>query len=385
MKMRPRGLGQAVVVLIVAAACGAGSPTASSPTSSGPISASSTRTQPASAPAEVLDDTFGFLVKKLYANEPILGEVGWSVRRESDPRPEFPIGIGEPFTIAVSPDGRHVAYWAGNELRVIDVAPDAQPRTLLALPNNESALWIVWSSDGTGLVTGVNGAGVAAADAPPAYTALRVVDVAGGQPREIVRIPNANVVPLAWDRQARLIAAYEPSSSGARSYYLVEEGGTVKRTDAGPGLYLVEASRDAQQVFGRGDPANVLRVWPRASYADGVELRAAGGERILAAGWRPGTTEIGVLFEDRLELWEASGARRSVPLPPLPPTLNSNAWLVFRADGKAVLVGRPLDSPSASGYPDVYAVAVDLASGRSAVVQMGGSLPQPGWSVRVGP
>ena len=147
-----RGPGQALAVLVVATACGAGSPTSTGLTPTATTGASSTRLQPSPAPATVLDDRFGFLVKKLYANEPILGAVGWSVRRESEPRPDFALGIGEPFTIAVSPDGRHVAYWKGNELLVIDVAPDAQPRRLLALTNNEAALRVVWSSDGTGLV-----------------------------------------------------------------------------------------------------------------------------------------------------------------------------------------------------------------------------------------
>src|SRR5207245_4849544 len=163
--------------------------------------------------------------------------------------------------------------------------------------------------------------------------AVRVVDVAAGQPREIIRIANANVVPLAWDRKARLIAAYEPSSSGARSYYVVEEGGTAKRSDAGPGLYVVEASNDSQHVLGLGDPASVLRAWPATSYAAGIELRAVGGERIVAAGRRPGTAEIGVLFQDRLELWDASGGRRTLPLPPRPfppPALKLHAKIRLR-------------------------------------------------------
>jgi hypothetical protein len=210
------------------------------------------------------------------------------------------------------------------------------PRTLIAIPSNESALYIAWSNDGTGIVIGVNGAGGGFADAPPGYTALRVVDVAGSQPREIVRLPNTAVIPLSWDREARLITAYQPSSSGARSYYLIDEGGTVNRSDAGPGIYAVESSNDAQQVFGHGDPDSVLRVWPRASYAAGVELRSTGDERILDAQWRPGTAEIGVLFEDRIELWTASGARRTVALP----TLSSQASASRQRGGSGANRGR---------------------------------------------
>src|SRR3989441_6215161 len=309
MKVRERGSIPVLAALIVVVACG-----------SGPSTVATTSITPSPSLETVFDDRFGFLINRLSVNDPA---IGLRVRLESDPQPVFDLGIGDAWPI-VSPDGRRLAYWSENELRVIEMVRNASPRTLLTTSGRESALYMAWSSDGTGLVVGVNGAqAVPAVDGPPADTALRVVDVAGAQPREIIRIANANVVPLAWDRKARPIAAYEPSSSGARSYYVVEERGTAKRSDAGPGLYVVEASNDSQHVLGLGDPASVLRVWPATSYAAGIELRAVGGEPILAAGWRPGTAEIGVLFQDRLELWDASGgAGRSAPPPhpsPAPP------------------------------------------------------------------
>jgi hypothetical protein len=189
-------------------------------------------------------------------------------------------------------------------------------------------------------------------------------------------------VPLAWDRQAHLIGAYEPSSSGARSYYVIDESGTVKRANAGPGIYIVEASQTGQHVLGRGDPNSVLRVWPRDSYERGVELRAAGDEPIATAAWRPGTTEVGVLFHgDRLELWDASGARRTIALPVAPPSSDRYATLAFRADGKAVVITR---QSGVEGSPVAYAVAVELSSGRSVVFPVAASGPLPGTSVRIG-
>lgn len=283
----------------------------------------------------------------------------------------FVLGIGQVSGI-VSPNGRQLAYWAGAELRVIQIAPNPSPRTMMVVTNPEYALYMAWSSDGTGLAVGVNApVATPAPDGPPAYTALRIVDVATGKAREIARIADANVVPIAWDRGAGLVAAYEPSSSGARGYYLIEEGGKVSRTDAGPGLYTVEASRDGMNVFGHGDPASVVRVWPRATYSSGVELRAAGDESILAVGWRPGTAEVGVLFGDRLELWDVGGARRTLALPVLPNSSYSRNVLIFRADGKAVfLVGTEV-------------VGVDLESGRAAVVPWSGPFPMQGGSVRL--
>jgi len=151
----------------------------------------------------------------------------------------------------------------------------------------------------------------------------------------------------------------------------------------------LRASQDAKQVFGTNmaPPSsgpfyitNLLRVWPAGSYAGGVELRSAGGERILAAEWRPGTSEIGVLFDKRLEFWSASGARRIISLPPLPALepKNPNATLLFRADGKAVLIGRSIDTAS-----NAYVIAVDIATGRTEVVDWPSGLPAPGTSVRI--
>jgi hypothetical protein len=337
--------------LTVAAACGGSSTATTSP-----------------SPA-VFDDHFGVLI-------------GNTVRAESGPQSLFVLGIDKDTGGVVSPDGRRLAYWAGSELRVIDVARDAQYRTLLAIPSDEAALYFAWSNDGTGIVIGVNGGGGGQGDAPPGYTALRAVDVAGGTAREIARIKNANVVPLAWDRQARVIAAYEPIASGTYNYDLVSESGTVKRTPPASSLYFLEASHDAQQVFGHVDLAtSALRVWPAATFERSVDLKVPAGQNILGAHWRPGTAEIGVLFTDRLELWNAAGASRSLALPAAPPSSDRYTSLVFRADGKVAFVGRQIES--SPGTFETYTVAVDLASGRNVVVRWPGGAAEPGRSVRI--
>ncbi|HEV2011905.1 MAG TPA: hypothetical protein VGS17_12850 [Candidatus Limnocylindria bacterium] len=358
---------------------------AATPTSSTGTSAGSTAS---SVPAPVLDDRFGFL------GDPILGFSGPAVRREIDPG--LVVALGEVRSkIAVSPDGRRLAYWTGTagssdglpyDLRVLDVAPGAQPRTRLSLTSQEFAGHIAWSSDGTGLVIGVRSESGPGADAPPRYSALRVLDLVGGEPREIARIAGGPLEPLAWDRQARLVAAYEAGAAGIFAYSVVAEGGTLERTQlGGQGLFTLEASHDAKQVLGRGLFSDVLRIWPLASPARAVELRANSGTHIVTATWRPGTAEIGVLFDDdRIELWDTNGARRAVPLPPIPATSNLNRVLAFRADGSAVFVGRALSGSFTGNHPDVYCVAVDLSSARSAVVETGGT-SCPALSVRIAP
>src|SRR5437879_4458766 len=309
MGWRVHGVVYMLLALVVALACGSG------PSRVG-------TTHPAADHSVVFDDRFAVLV-------------GNTVRRESGPEPLFVLGIASDSGGVVSPDGRRLAYWANSDLRIIDVAPGAQPRTLLAIADDEGALYFAWSTDGTGLVVGVSGGGGGFADAPPGYTALRVVDVAGGTPREIARIRNANVVPLAWDRQARLIAAYEPTAAGTYRYDVVSESGSVKQTTPQSTLYFLEASHDAQQVFGRIDlPTSAIRVWPVGSYELGANLAVPAGENVLAVAWRPATAEIGVLFPDRLELWNASCARRTFALPPAPPSSDTYTSLCFHPRGQ---------------------------------------------------
>jgi hypothetical protein len=356
MKIRFSVLVPSLVALVIVAACGPSSVATVSPTPS---------------PPAVFDDGFGFLV-------------GNTVRKESDPKPLFTLNTGDAALI-VSPDGRHVAYEVKNEVRVMDIAPNAVPRTLLTTTGKEIGFQIAWSTDSTGLVVGAAGPypNPPAQEVPPTYVAIRVVDIAGGAAREVARISNASVVPLAWDRQAHLITAYEPTSMGAGRYDLIDESGKLKRTTATPGLYVVESSKDGQHVLGRGDPNTAIRVWPSDSFERGVVLVSTAGEEHLAtASWRPGTSEVGVLFHgDRLELWDANGARRTIPLPAAPETSDRYASLTFRLDGKAVVVSRMSGDEF---NPKTYAVAVDLSSGRTAVVDWAGVRGAPAVSVRIG-
>ena len=354
MRRRTSDVIRFLMVLIIATACGSANPTVATKT---PVSAA------------ILDDHFGFLV-------------GNAVRTESDTKPLFVLPIPEDTAGVVSPDGRRLAYVGSNDVRVIDIAPKAQPRTLFTVSGEEGGAYLAWSSDSTGLVFGVTGPPSPVNEGPPSYTKLRVIDAAGGTARDVIRIPNANVIPLAWDRQAHLISAYESFEIGAGAYDVVGEDGTRKVTAARPGLYVLAASQDGKHVFGHGDPQNVVRVWPLESYERGLDLQATSDEHIATIAWRPGTAEVGVLFHgDRLELWDAGGARRTVTLPAAPPSSDRYATLAFRVDGKAVVISR---QSGVEGSTDTYAVAVDLASGRSVAIPVAGNGPIAGTSVRIG-
>jgi len=190
------------------------------------------------------------------------------------------------------------------------------------------------------------------------------------------------VVPLAWDRQAHFISAYEATHIGAGPYDVVAERGTLNRSNTMNGLFRLASNRDALHVIVPGRRKNAVRVWPLDSYERGVELRATSDEHVATVAWRPGTAEVGVLFHgDRLELWDANGARRTLALPPAPSSSDRLATLAFRVDGKAVVITR---QSSVEGSTETYAVAVDLASGRSVVIPMVGNGPLAGTSVRIG-
>jgi hypothetical protein len=302
---------------------------------------------------------------------------------------QIPVSYG----LAVSPDGRRLAYWtaivdpAGNyipplELQVLDLAPGSRPRTLVTLTQEFGDVVgesVVWSSDSTGLAIGVGSrlrCGADAPSCPPKYSALYLLGTEGGKPRAIASIRGNSIVPVAWDSQARLVAAFELEGEGGRvlAYDVIEESGALKRTQmviGTGGTVTVAATQDAKHVLAHeySSPGQVVHVWPLASPERAVMLSPRGEQIFAPARWRPGTAEIGMLFSDRLELWDATGARRSVPVPPLP----DFRPYFFRSDGNAAFFGK-------YGRTSSF-VAVELASGRSTVV------PGEEWfsaSVRVG-
>src|SRR5258706_9257151 len=127
--IRPVGL---LLALLVAAACG-----------SNPTAATTSPT-----PATVLDDHFGFIV-------------GNAVRRESDTKPLFILGIPNDTVGVVSPDGTRLAYLLNNELHVIDIKAGALPRTPLAMSRSQRAVYLPRAGDRAGPVLRGNGTGAA--------------------------------------------------------------------------------------------------------------------------------------------------------------------------------------------------------------------------------
>src|SRR5438876_550360 len=179
-------------------------------------SASATPT-PTRTGTALLNDRFGFIISTGGA---------FQIRSETGTR----IGEFSGFAPAISPNGRQVAYWQGNDafavgpgpaLRVIDPAKPSDARTLLTLPASERGGPVLWSPDGTALVIAVYSAeSFDGIDGGPKVASLRTLNVGGGAPREIAQLTNGRVlIPVAWDQKAGMVGAEESGAGGFMSAY----------------------------------------------------------------------------------------------------------------------------------------------------------------------
>ncbi|HEV8536446.1 MAG TPA: hypothetical protein VGR87_12150 [Candidatus Limnocylindria bacterium] len=319
----------------------------------------STATPAAAAAGSILSDTRGFLALGAGDSPAIL-------RRESGAEAIASLR-GQGLLAAVSGTGRRVAYWvnadgATRELRVFDVTAPDQDTSLATLLETERGAGAVWASDRTGLLVVVESSGHAGTGEPPGpFSALRVVDTPTRSIHEIARLnEGGRFWPVGWDRQSRLAGAciYGEDGMGI-AYAIVGEDALTARVDMEPGIPVATVRSSGTAVLGVVQGA-AIRVWSIASYSEHRELGANPGERIAVARWKPGGAEIVVSVADRLEIWPAVGGDRRVVARALSPAND----LVVSADGALAFV--TFDEGRS-------AVAVDLATGRTAPLAMSGA------------
>ena len=306
----------------------------------------------------VLDQSRGFIALAS-------ADAAASIRRETVSEPLASLR-GHGLVGAVSGTGRRVAYWVttdggAQDLRVFDVTAPDQDTSLATVLADERGTGAVWSADRSGIAVSVEASGQSAGgEAPAPFSALRTVDTPSRQVHEIARITDGgHFVPIAWDRDGQRVGACVVSADGsAMAWAIVDEDAQSARTPMDPGIPLATVEANGSAVLGvQGD--GLVRVWSIASYEQHRELGAAAGERIAFARWRPGGTEIVVSVADRLELWPAEGGTHRVVARGLQPA----SGLLLTVDGAAAVIS--FDSGRS-------AVAVDLASGRTAPVPMAG-------------
>jgi hypothetical protein len=310
-------------------------------------------------PGALLSDSRGFIALP-GSGEPAV------LRVETDADPIRGLR-GHGFIGAVSGTGRRVAYWvtdagATRELRVFDVTAPDQDTSLATVLETERGAVAVWSSDRTGILAVVESSGRAGTgEAPGTFSALRVVDTPTRSIHEISRLTDGSQYwPVVWDRVTRLVGACVYGTDGmAIAWSVVGEDALSSRVPMDGGIPALTIRASGNDVLGVQN-GNVIRVWTIASYTQHRDLGAAPGERVAFARWRPGADEIVVLVADRLELWPKAGGDRRIVARGLP----AAGDLLVSPDGALAFV------TFAGGRS---AMAVDLATGRTAPVPMSGA------------
>ena len=282
--------------------------------------------------------------------------------------------MGYPTT---SPDGSLVAYWswaADDPQRSPDrlviarwSAPGA--RTAVLTLAGESGTGVAWAADGTGLVLGVKSREFLAPssfDSPPAWVAVRTIDIATGTVREVMRTTNRadsrdltwSILPLSWERVSGVIAAFErgPGTTFAYAYDAIRERGGVARTRLLDEQWVIgPASPDARRIAGQRSERRSLTAWPVETFGPGPELRGAADDWPSGA-WHPGSTKLAVVVSGALRLWDTRTGDSTVLS--ISAALANTRPILFRPDGQALLLA------GAAGTRDIF----DIASGTFARV-----------------
>lgn len=221
--------------LAFALACNA--PAASTPTPAAVKSSepSATPLAPSFAPA-VPSAKFGIIA---------LTRDGFAVRPETDADPIRVVPQIEhrlPDGLAVSSDGRYVAYWrpiaaGGDDLMLYDAATNADPANIARLTDATGGA-IAWADDDSGLVF---------ASRPLAQDArIRLSTLVTGDRtiRPIATAIDATslLTPLTWIRETKSVSAIERTPEGVvTSYVIAKESGDTSRFAVGSGDQVVTA------------------------------------------------------------------------------------------------------------------------------------------------
>lgn len=343
------------------------SPSASTTPGSSQSTAPATATPGAStAPSSVYNDDFGFVVFSQVS--------GAAIRTESGtPRPAT--FAASPAAVAVSPDGKLVAYWTSSttpsQLRLFTTLGNATEQTLLTLPAGTRGGGIAWASDGAALLYstdtgsfGINGGTNSAT--------LDTFELAGPPLRHATIGTQANAGmlyrPIAWDRSANLAAAGLTGEGGSMVSYVTvrtdQSNAVAQLTDtrtSGIGMPTVRASSDGKLVLGIAGAQ--VKYWPVADYA----ANKTASDKSTAAQWQPGTHRIGLVTGDAVVLFNADDASSAT----LSHVANAfTAVRTFRADGSALVVG----TPKGGGSDAIEHTLIRISDGASVTFEVIGTL-----------
>lgn len=278
------------------------------------------------------------------------------IRSETDARPIVTLGSFSAMpsvagrTLAVSPDGRRLAFWTDNQgansVQLWDAATPNRTTTLLTSPSGETGTGVLWSSDGEGLLLSfVSVARQPRTNPPPppddtAETVLRTLEIASGNLTQVFRAKRGglegSVAPVAWNRERKTIGAVEVGGGGFAIAYLLIRDGDVSRTVFDRALSSVRSvagSSDALWVVAVAGDSRIV-TWSVSNPGRVTELQPLGAS--VHFGWLPRSTRVivrqGAGVQDaKLFLWDVATDDRT--------EAGSSRYLaVPRADGSALYV-----------------------------------------------
>lgn len=320
---------------------------------------------------------------------------GFVVRRETDPAPIRriePTSSSYDRTIAISRNGRLVAYWrpalpgepSGDVLMVYDAVTNGDPQRVLSV-ENEIGGPLVWADDDSGIAFTSS---AFRSPSPGPVAGLSIVEMQGASPKGRARLIGQSLergmvlVPLAWIRETRTISAVEGDRTGVASTYVIanESGqGTTSRVAVSSGDQVVRISDVVANQQSRmlaylvtfrcqdGTPGcTVVRFWALEDPRIAVGSQALPGSTFVGLQWRPFSRDLLVRVRDdrasltngapaiRLEAWNSStfGSTRSLALVPA-----NTSELIARPDGRSMF-----HATLSNGWP---ATLYDLTSSDS--------------------
>ena len=258
-------------------------------------------------------------------------------------------------SLAVSPDGKQIAYWTLFDKAVtlqLQNAGTGAEQTLVSLAADERGGSVVWSNDGAGVLysfeSGSFGVG---AGTDTNRATLGVYELAAGGVRAKIDTQiNTGFLyrPIAWDRSTNLAAAGLTGEGGFMGTYLTVRINPDRSfnaskdvaTSRGISMGSVRASTDAKFVLGiGGGTGGDILFWPIDDFG-AIKTGATTGRR--GAAWRPGTHKIGFMAGEQFWLGDVDTfgqlglcctAFSGVPATSMVRT--------FRVDGSAVLLAVP--------------------------------------------
>ena len=217
--------------------------------------------------------------------------------------------------VAVSPDGRRVAFWLSGqtprwEVRIVDVSTPTSVRPVATLPDGFEGLGLAWATDSKGLLYSAQTVGYGGLTGGAGKATLTAIDVTTQAPAVDPMPPRTDGLfyrPVAWQRDRDVVAAVTTGEGGFVAEYATSaSNGSAYKTTRVPAAQSmiatqVIATADATRVMGIDTNFNVVRIWPVGDFNAQIETGPGQGNSISGALWQ--ALSVVWSFGDRLDVF----------------------------------------------------------------------------------